>query len=185
MRLIGLASFLLLISVTLPVAAADLPPLDVAFSATRTLKAKGTEASGPYAHAIGNERWAATLDGKVRLLIRRPDLNLSYAIDPARGVGKKASLGNSLIVPTLNDADRARMQELGRESMDGEEVIKYQIVDRKGTITFWVTDDGIPMRILGAGEGRQYDILVTSVSRGPQATELFEIPEGIELVSAN
>jgi hypothetical protein len=184
MRLAALFALLFTFVTALPATAADLLPPEISFSATRTLKAKGVQASGPYAQADGNERWFATIKGKQRLLIRRPDLNLTYAIDPGRGVGKETPLGDSLVFPPFDDAYRDRLQDLGRETMDGEEVTRYEIVDRKGTITFWITDDGIPMRILGAGAGRQYDFLITDVKRGPQPAELFEVPAGVEMVTA-
>ena len=181
MRFAGLFFTLLILAFAPPLAAAELPPLEVAFSATRSLAGKGKLAVGPYAHADGKERWEATLNGKVRVLIRRPDLDRSFAYEPARGVGKQSALGDSLIMPPMNATDRARLKEVGREQMEGEEVTRYEILDSKGTVTFWITDDGIPLRILGAGDGRQFDIKVTGVVREPQAPELFEVPAGIAM----
>ncbi len=169
---------------SLPATAIELYPPEAAYSGTRTLRANDMEASGPFAYDSGKERFEVTVQGIRQILIRRPDLDRSFAIMPDIGTGQDMALRDSIGVPPLTAAEKSRVENLGRESLEGEDVTKYRLVEGAWTAYFWLTDDGIPLLILGESEDRNLEIRLTNLARGPQPAELFEVPSGIRMSAA-
>lgn len=74
MRRIAVFVFLLTILASSPAAAADWLRQEVAYSATRIMRAAGHEFSGPLHHDHGKERFELSVDGQRQVMIRRPDV---------------------------------------------------------------------------------------------------------------
>jgi hypothetical protein len=182
----ALAAALLFALPIAPAQAADWLHPDTAYSATGTRRAGNMEVSGPYAYDHGKERFEATRQGGRQILIRRPDLDVLYSIAADEGVGQISGLGATEfgMVP-MTDQEVSLLEELGREVLDGEEVTKYELVQRSVKVWFWRTDDGIPLRIVGSGEGEkayiQFEFRLTDLERGPQPAALFELPPGTRI----
>lgn len=184
MRLASLLVFLSAAAVSLPAAAAEWFRPDTAYSATRTLRIFGYELSGPLYYDHGMERFEVTVDGKRHIYITRPDLGLSFRIFPDQDRGQERPFEDGFGLPTLRAEDEERLTAVGTEMLQGEEAAKYRLDDPNGTGWFWVTTDGIPLRMLSEAEKMEFDIYLTDLRRGPQPAHLFEIPDGIRFTKS-
>ncbi len=179
MRIVSLVAVLLASVAAQPATAVDWERPDVAYAATRTLRVPGKEARGPFHFDHGKERFEMTIRGVGQILIRRPDIGRSYVIMPDKAVGQDMPLGDPLVMLPLEESEKAQLEEVGREVLQGEDVTRYRLVQPGGTGEFWVTDDGILMRVVGEGRGKRFEVFLTDLQRGPQPAELFEPPAGV------
>lgn len=185
-----LFSVVLCLAVTLSTAAvaSDWLNPDVAYSGTRTLRIGDQEITGQIHYDHGNERFEWALLGARQISLRRVDKGLFYMIDPQMDVGMEMELTRSNAIPGAELFADLRPEELGQESLYGENVTKYRLIDDSGretnTVLAWVTEDGIALRLQVIGPKGHFETTLTNLERGPQPAELFELPEGIQVIPA-
>lgn len=187
MRFSAAAICLSLFLAALPASAADWLRQDAAYSATRTLRAQGQEVSGPLHHDHGKERFEMAVEGQRQVMISRPDAQRLYMIMPEMGMGMEMKLDAPQALPSADDYADLQPEKLGEETLDGESVTKYRVQDQAGgqdyTVFIWVTDDGIPLRMEGAGPQGGFEMVLSDLQRGPQPADLFEPPAGIQMMA--
>lgn len=185
MRLLSLVLCLLLSS-TLPAAAADWLRPDAAYSAIRTMRAAGQEITGPLHYDNGKERFEMAMQGQQQIMIRREDQKRIFMIMPQMGMGMEMPFAGPEAMPSADDYAELQPETLGREAIDGEEVTKYRVVSNEGgqsyTVLIWATDDGIPMRVEVSTAQGGFEMELSDLQRGPQPAELFELPAGIQMM---
>jgi len=167
-------------------AAADWLRPDVAYSATRTMRAGGQEVSGPLHYDSGKERFEMTVEGQQQVMIRREDRQAIYMVMPQMGMAMEMRMDGPEAPPSAGDYADLQPEEMGRETLDGEEVTKYRVAadDAGGsyTVFIWATDDGIPLRIEGSGDEGSFEMVLSDLQRGPQPADLFEVPAGVQMM---
>jgi hypothetical protein len=184
-----IAAFVILLTVfaASPAAAVDWLRQEVAYSATRTMRAAGHEVSGPLHHDHGKERFEMSVDGQRQVMIRRPDVQRLYMIMPDMGMGMEMSLEAPQAMPSADDYSELKPEKVGEETLDGEAVTKYRIEDnsggQEGTVFIWVTGDGIPLRMEGSTPEGSFEMVTSDLQRGPQPANLFEPPAGIQMMA--
>lgn len=186
MRFFAAALCLLISCAALPAAAADWLREDIAYSGTRSLRVAGDEIVGPFYFDHGKVRFEWTMQGARQISLQRPDRQRIYMIMPDMGVGMEMELSRKNSVPGAEIYADLPAERLGTETLYGETVTKYRVIDDRGaqdnTVTVWVTHDGIPLRLVVSGSQGQFETTLQGLQRGPQAAELFELPEGVQLM---
>lgn len=176
-------AFCVLLSFTTSAAAADWLRPDAAYSATRTMRAGGHEITGPLHYDSGKERFEMTMEGRQQVMIRREDKQLLYMVMPQMGMGMEMQLGGPKAMPGARDYAELQPEEVGRETIAGEETTKYRVMAEGMTIFIWASDDGIPLRMEGEGPEGRFTMELSDIERGPQPAELFEVPAGIQIMA--
>ncbi|MGF1607899.1 MAG: hypothetical protein ACFCUQ_00780 [Kiloniellales bacterium] len=169
-------------------AAAWLEP-DAAYSAVRVMRSGEMEMRGPVHHDDGKERWEIATQGMRQVMIRRPDQQRMLMMMPDMNMGMWLDLSQTQQMSSAEHYVDRQPEALGREAQGGEMTTKYRLVEdtERGsyTILFWVTDDGIPLRIEGSSEQGGFEMELSDLKRGPQDPSLFEPPDGLQLMPAN
>ncbi len=174
-----------------PVLAADVPVPKAAYSAQRVMETDGQRVvTGQIYHDRGKERWEVSMDGAPQIQIMRPDLGKLIMYMPQLNMGMELPLGGGPQFNLPADHSGPRPKAVGREDVAGESTTKYRTeVDNDTDTPFivfsWVTDDGIVMRVEGAGPEGEFVMYLTGLSRGPQDAALFELPAGAQLMPIN
>ncbi|MHA1564405.1 MAG: hypothetical protein ACTSX7_03740 [Alphaproteobacteria bacterium] len=173
-----------------PAVAAEWPKPDAAYSAQRIMDAGGMQINGQIYHDQGKERWESNTGGMSMVRIMRPDLGKLLMYMPQMNMAMEMPLdgGANFAGPSV-DYDGPEPEAIGRETMGGEPTTKFQTqIDDGGslfTMTAWVTDDGIVMRMEGQGGEGTFAMYLEGLSRGPQDAALFELPAGAQVMPAN
>lgn len=187
MRLIAFGFCLLVSLVPAALAAPDWLRPDAAYSATRVMRVGGLEISGPLHYDSGKERFEMTMEGTQQIMIRREDKDRLYMIMPQMGMGMEIPLGGPQAMPSPDDYAELQPEEMGRETLNGEDVTRYRVeTDDAGqsfSVIVWATDDGIPLRVEGESAEGRFEMEMRDLKRGPQPAELFEVPAGIQLMA--
>lgn len=187
MRLFILAFSLVACAATAALAAPDWLRPDAAYSATRVMRAGGHEISGPLHYDSGKERFEMTMEGARQIMIRREDKDRLYMIMPQMGMGMEIPLGGPQAMPSPDDYAELQPEEIGRETLHGEDVTKYRVeandAGESYSVFVWATDDGIPLRVEGESAEGRFEMEMRDLKRGPQPAELFEVPAGIQLMA--
>lgn len=175
--------------ILLPGASAEWLKPDAAYSAVRVMRSGGMEMRGPVHHDHGKERWEVAPQGMRQVMIRRPDQERMLMILPDMNMGMELDLSQAKQVPSAESYAAKQPERLGREEVGGEMTTKYRLVEDGGqgpiTMLFWVTDDGIPLRMEGSGAQGNFEMLLSDLKRGAQDAGLFEPPAGLQLMPAN
>ena len=186
MRLFSVFVLLLMVLASPPVIAADWLREDVAYSGTRSLQVGGDEIVGPFHYDHGKVRFEWTMQGAHQISLHRPDRQRFYMIMPDMGVGMEMKMNRENAVPGPELYADLQAERIGAESLYGEEVTKYRLIDdastQDNTVMVWVTHDGIPLRLVVSGSKGRFETTLSGLQRGPQAAELFELPKGIQIV---
>jgi hypothetical protein len=183
MRFVHLLAVLACVFIALPTAATTLTPPQTGYSATRIVKAGGTEISGKLYSENGNERWEMTMQGmrqvsivkpeEGRLLMYMPDMNMAMEMDEAAA----AKYGFD------NIAAGVEATEEGSDIVEGEATTRYRIEpNEENGITdalVWMTDDGIPVKAEGESANGSFSMILKDLKRGDQEASLFELPAGV------
>lgn len=176
-------------ALTLPGASAGWLEPNAAYSAVRIMRSGGMEMRGPVHHDHGKERWEVSPQGMRQVMIRRPDQERMLMIMPDMNMGMELDLSQAERVPSAESYAAKQPDVLGREELDGEMTTKYRLVEDTArgpfTMLFWVTDDGIPLRMEGSSAQGDFEMTLSELKRGPQDASLFEPPAGIQLMPAN
>lgn len=162
---------------------------EASYSAVRVMRSGEMEMSGPVYHDNGKERWEISTQGTRQVMIRRPDQQRMLMMMPDMNMGMWMDLSQAQQMTSAEHYVDQQPEKLGREKLGGEMTTKYRLVEEteRGpyTILFWVTDDGIPLRIEGSGEQGKFEMELSDLERGPQDPSLFETPEDLQLMPAN
>jgi hypothetical protein len=187
--------------VATPALADKLPLPKAAYSADAIFVAKGKETPGHINIDGPKERResknaagqpSVTIirrdQGKVYDLKLKRHLAVSLRIAAAEAAGEIGAPGTD--IDSFYGADA---ESLGLETIDGMLTTKYAIKidggpDLTVNATVWATDDGIIVRVVGKtsidGENAPARMELKNIMRGPQDAALFELPPGMELLSA-
>jgi hypothetical protein len=182
MRLLA-AAFIFVFSIATAASAADWLRPDVAYSATRTMQAGGHTITGPVHYDNGKERFEMAMEGQQQVMIRREDKELLYMVMPQMGMGMEMRIGGPKAMPGPRDYAELQPEEVGRETVAGEEATKWRVVAEGAEIFIWASDDGIPLRMEGEGAQGSFVMELSDLERGPQPAELFEVPAGIQIMA--
>ena len=183
MRFAHFLAVLTAIFIALPAAATTLTPPQTGYSATRIVKAGGTEISGKVYAENGNERWEMTMQGmrqvsilkpaESRLLMYMPDMNMAMEMDAA--TASKYGIDNI--------ARGVEAKEEGSDIIEGETTTRYRVEPNaengNADVLVWVTEDGIPVKAEGESGNGPFSMVLKDLERGDQDPSLFELPAGV------
>jgi hypothetical protein len=195
------AALAAIILIAPPASADKLPLPKAAYSADVIFTAKGKETPGhinidgpkerlesknaagqPSVTIIRRDR------GKVYDLRLKRHLAVSLRIAAAEAAGEIGAPGTDIDAFYGADAESQ-----GLETIDGLLTTKYAIKidggpDLMVNATVWATDDGIIVRVVGKtsidGVNAPARLDLKNIVRGPQDAALFELPPGMDLLSA-
>jgi hypothetical protein len=134
---------------------------------------------------LGLRRRSARVDGEPVALIDRPDLRVSWLLDPSTKSFDEVPIGSpKAAIPTapnpFGPQANAAFEWLGSENTDGVETRKYAVEGASISGYAWFTSDQIPLRFEGVidsdGSSRKLIVEYSEVERGLQSRVLFEIP---------
>ncbi len=198
-----LPAFAILIAASVaavPAFADKLPLPKAAFSADVVFESKGRESSG-HINVDGLKERIDTkgANGTSSVKIIRRDMNRLYDLKPQRHLAvalriAAAEAAGATGAPGV-DIDSFYGIEAtaqGNETIGGLQTTKYSIkVDGGPGLTVdavvWATDDGIIVRAIGKtsidGDNPPARMELKNIVRGPQDASLFELPQGMEVLS--
>jgi hypothetical protein len=157
--------------------------LEVPFQATALLDSGGQRIEETLYYQPGKLREEMRVGGQDMVTIQRHDLGKLWMLMPQ---------GFYMETPIDQPSEQTRSFELieherlGSESVNGMSTTRYRTVwqtdDGRFSGMSWVTDDGIAVKAdLEAEQGGQAHRLryeMTSLTRGAQPDDLFEVPDG-------
>ncbi len=163
--------------------AAEFPVLSTSYSADQTIETTQGNIPARVYHDSGRQRTEMQFQGMQQISIVRPDQQRIVMIMPQMNMAMEMPFNNTFAarVPEYKIRDYPT-EEMGRETLQGEEVTKYRVTDPEGSVGYaWVTDDGIFVRMEG-GEGQERVVIQRSnIQRGAQNAALFEPPADMPL----
>jgi hypothetical protein len=185
---------------TVPALADRLPLPKAAYSADVTIETKGREYTGRIVVDGPKERRDVIgPGGAAQVTIIRRDIGKVYDLRPKRhlavalrmaaaeAAGETGSPGTD--IDSFYGVEAAKE---GNETIAGQETTKYHINLDSGPglsvdATVWATDDGIVVKCVGKtsidGDNAPASIELTHIARGPQDPALFEVPQGMTIMS--
>jgi hypothetical protein len=133
----------------------------------------------------GRERSEEIIQGALYVSIYSPeDKSLYVFFVPGDVKVERACMDFAGLYSSAKSEGRIKSEVIGRETVLGEKVTKYRVESLDGrrwyTSFMWVTEDGIVMHSVDAKGGFEFEL--SDLKRGPQPPELFELPDGIEVV---
>lgn len=151
------------------------------YSAFRVVEGAGPARVGWVYHDDRKERFELVRGSRLWIYIRRPDLGQVFIIDGAAGTGEAVPIDEQRVDFSFWVGQLAVAPQ-GEATIDGETVTKFVTVDRHGdTRTYWLTDDGIPLRVESTFGVESSTTRLINLQRGPQPAHLFEVPDDIEI----
>jgi len=169
--------------------AADWPRPQASFSATRVMASGGMQLSGPLYHDHGKERWERDAQGMQQVMIMRPDLQKAFMLMPQMNMAIEMALGDAPSVPSPETYAQGEPVAVGQESIAGEATTRYRSEGQSArgpfVMHFWVTADGIVMRMQGESPDGSLESRLEGLRRGPQDSALFELPPGVQAMPVN
>lgn len=190
MRTLIQAAVLLTATLVVP-APASAEGSQVSYSADYVMETEEGAMRGKTFVAPGKERREdAGTGGVSTVTIRRDDLKKMWILMPAERMYMEMNTGQpdpSGRAATNPDDYDAEMTVVGPERLAGLDTIKHKVVmtGKDGTRMggfWWITSDGIPVKMdmlaKEAGSKMRLKQELSNIEIGPQAADLFEIPEG-------
>jgi hypothetical protein len=190
--------------VAAPALADKLPLPKAAYSADVTIYAKGKQSTG-HINVDGPKERRQTKNGAgidKTTIIRRDQgkAGLVYDLKPNRKLAvamrmAAAEAAGEIGAPGI-DIDAfygAEAESQGLETIDGLLTTKYAIKIDGGpdlvvNATVWATDDGIIVKMVGKTsidtDATPSRMELKNITRGPQDPSLFEVPTGLEVLTA-
>ncbi|MEE8166819.1 MAG: hypothetical protein V3T64_14730 [Myxococcota bacterium] len=134
---------------------------------------------------MGKRRRHARIDGEVVTLIDRPDLRVSWKLNPSAESFEEYWI--SSLEAVLSSAPnpfgpraKAVFEWLGTENVEGVDTQKYAVKGKAISGYAWFTVDQIPFRFTGTlgseDSSVELEIEYTEIERNSQAAYLFAIP---------
>jgi hypothetical protein len=198
------AALAAMIFVAAPAWADKLPLPKAAYSADVTFFAKGRQSVG-HINVDGpkERRQAKNAAGVDKTLIIRRDqgkAGLVYDLKPSHKLAvamrmAAAEAAGEIGAPGI-DIDAfygADASPQGKETIEGLQTTKYAIKIDGGpdlvvNATVWATDDGIIVKMIGKtsidSDNTPSRMELKNIQRGPQDASLFEVPAGLEVLTA-
>lgn len=150
------------------------------FSATMVLRDSGKEVLGKIFVQDGKLRQEFDGTAGQTVTIVRPDLKKVWILIPQRGSFTELPLrpelpGQFIQIPPGAQSKRP----LGKETVDGYEAEKYQVIVRQRSgpevETIWVaTKLGVPVKLVS--KGGRFSVEYQNIKEGPQPESLFSLP---------
>lgn len=202
MQRLVLAALAAIVSVAPPALADKLPLPKAAYSADVLFVTKGKESPG-HINVDGpkERREARNAAGTPATTIIRRDLGRVYDLKPKRHLAVSMRIAAAQAAGEIGapgvDIDSfygVDAEPQGMETVDGMLTNKYGIKIDGGpdlvvNATVWATDDGIIVRVIGKtsidGDYPPARMELKNIQRGPQDAALFELPPGMDLLSAD
>lgn len=182
-RLVG-PSLLFLALLALPGAAAALPPVgETPYSGRFTMNAAGQAISGRMYRGHDAERREITVEGTEQIFILRPLQAEALMIMPSANMALRMPLPPDPGLAASEAFAKLEPEVVGEEVVAGEDTTIYRTT-RKIDGRFWITDDGIIMRMEADTPNGRFTMEVLEVTRGEQDASLFEAPPGIQVMDA-
>ncbi len=134
---------------------------------------------------MGKRRRETRVDGDVVILIDRPDLRISWMLNPKANSFEEYRISSLEAVITsapnpFGPRTKAAFEWLGAENVDGVDTQKYAVKGKAISGYAWFTIDQVPFRFngtLGSEDSSvELEIAYTDVKRGSQAAYLFAVP---------
>ncbi len=133
----------------------------------------------------GLRRRQATIEGVDVVAIDRPDLNVSWLLDPEAKAFQEFRLKSreidALVPPDpFGPRVRSRFRKVGMEEVGGRAALRYEVDGDRIQGVAWTSQDGVPIRFEGemtvGGSELAVEVEYGEVQRSPQALYLFAIP---------
>ena len=201
MRRLVFVCFAVIALVAAPAMADKLPLPKASYSADVVFTAKGKAQPGKiFVDGPKERRELMTESGQKQTIIIRRDKGRVYDLKPkahlavsmrvaaAEAAGKTGAPGTDIDSFYGVDAESQ-----GLETIDGLLTTKYGIKidggpDLTVNATVWATDDGVIVRVIGKtsidSDSAPAKMELKNIARGPQDAALFEVPAGMDLLSA-
>jgi hypothetical protein len=169
--------------------AADWPKPEASYSATRVMASGGMSLSGPLYHDHGKERWERAAKGMQQVMILRPDLQKAFMVMPQMNMAIEMGLADAPSVPSPEKYAQGAPVAVGQATIDGETTTEYRSEGQTArgpfVMRFWVTADGIVMKMQGESPEGIFESRLENLRRGPQDPALFELPPGVQAMPVN
>lgn len=175
---------LLALAVLLPGAAQALPPVgETPYSGRFTMDVAGQQVTGKVFHSREAERREMSVEGTDQIFILRPSEAEALMILPEAGMAMRMALPPDPGLAASEAFAQLNPEVVGEETVAGEATTIYRTSGRvEGR--FWITGDGIVMRMeTDTGRGR-YTMELLDLQRGDPDPALFELPPGIQVMEA-
>lgn len=187
-RLLPALALLALIGAGLPIAASEpaaarpLPPVgDTPYSGDFTMNSAGQQVTGKVFHSQKAERREIKAAGGEQIFILRPLKAEALMIMPAAKMAMRMPLPPDPGLAASEAFARLNPEEVGEETIGGERTTIYK-TSGKLDGRFWITDDGIIMKMETETARGPVTMTLTNLKRGDQAASLFEAPAGIKVI---
>lgn len=113
------------------------------------------------------------------IAIARADLGKAYTLFPDTQTYSEQPIKLEDMQLAGTSHPNAQMQEVGREPINGQPCIKYQITYEEQVVWLWVAQaDHFPVRMMPVSGGMVTEF--RNVRVGPQPASLFEVPAGYQ-----
>lgn len=165
-----------------PAAAEALPPVgETPYSGRFTMDVAGQQIDGKVFHGRDAERREMTVDGTEQVFILRPLEAEALMILPSANMAMRMPLPPDPGLAASEAFARLNPEKVGEETVAGEDTAIYRTSGRiEGR--FWITGDGIVMRMeTETGRGR-YAMELLELERGAPDPALFELPAGMQVM---
>ncbi|MBJ20163.1 MAG: hypothetical protein CL933_12190 [Deltaproteobacteria bacterium] len=181
----------LLISLLVACANMGAPPPTTGYRANIIVKMTDGSEGGPALERLvefyqaGKRRRFARIDGELVALIDRPDLRVSWMLNPAARSFEEYRISSPKAVISsapnpFGPRARAVFEWLGTENVEGVDTQKYAVKGKAISGHAWLTIDQIPFRFAGTlgsqDSAVEVEIAYSEIERDSQAAFLFAIP---------
>ncbi|MFW6093218.1 MAG: hypothetical protein ACODAC_04535 [Pseudomonadota bacterium] len=161
--------------------------LDVSFTAKATLESAEFDLEETIHYRPGMLRDEMQVQGQNMVTIQRHDLGTMWMIMPY-GMYMEADIDQA--DEQMQAFELVTHEQVASETVNGMDTTKHKTVwemdDDRYTGYSWTTDDGITVRsVLTAESGNETHEMrfeITSLERGPQSENLFEVPDGYQKI---
>lgn len=165
-----------------PTAALALPPIgETPYSGRFTMNAGGQPITGKVFHSRDAERREMTTEGGEQVMILRPREAEALMIMPGAGMALRIPLPPDPGLAASEAFARLNPEEVGEAVVAGEATTIYRTSGEMNG-RFWITDDGIVMRMEAEAQQGTFTMELEELNRGEQAPSLFELPPGVKVI---
>lgn len=165
-----------------PTAGLAQPPIgETPYSGSFTMTAGGQPITGKVFHSREAERRELRTEAGEQIMILRPEAGEALMIMPDAGMALRLPMPDGVGPKGAEAFARLNPEVVGKEQVAGEETTIYRTSGRVNG-RFWITDDGIVMRMEAEAEEGGFTMELEELVRGEQDAMLFELPSGIQVI---
>jgi len=150
------------------------------YSADISYNMAGHQGVGRVYQSKEADRREMTVSGQRSVIIMKDDEVLMMM--PDMGMAMRMPHGSDPVGMAYDPDESMKFNAVGTETVNGEKTTKYLAESEDGTGHFWVTEDGILMRVEMQTDDGTMTINTTNVKRGAQPATLFELPAGVRIM---